>query len=281
MTYSKLVQDYFKKWELAPIRLIAQTRTSEIIEVEASNQIYILKVLNEIGRSSERNSPFVLESWNGNGAVKLIKHSDSALLLEKLLEPNLYELSKNGEEDKASSIFIGIIKKIHSVRIDSLSGKLPKLDSIFRYFEKTPEDMESKEIFLKAHKIGEQLLKSTKREVVLHGDLHHENVLQRISGEYVCFDPKGYIGDPCYEIATILKNPWDYPDISENEQICLDRARSFSESLDLSYERIIAFSFVHMCLSVLWSKVGGVGNYQHQLKIASFLSKHVKEGYCD
>ena len=44
--------------------------------------------------------------------------------------------------------------------------------------------------------------------VVLHGDLHHENVIveDRRDGSS-CFDPKGVIGHPGYDVAPLLGNP--------------------------------------------------------------------------
>ena len=45
--------------------------------------------------------------------------------------------------------------------------------------------------------------------MVLHGDLHHDNVLRHGDG-WVVIDPHGYVGDAAVEPATMLYNPIPY-----------------------------------------------------------------------
>jgi len=43
-------------------------------------------------------------------------------------------------------------------------------------------------------------------QVLLHGDLHHENMLQRRDGEWRIIDPQGVIGAPFLESARFIQN---------------------------------------------------------------------------
>mgnify|MGYP000682508179 CR=1 FL=1 len=43
-------------------------------------------------------------------------------------------------------------------------------------------------------------------QVLLHGDLHHENMLQRHDGEWRVIDPQGVIGAPFLESARFIQN---------------------------------------------------------------------------
>ena len=49
-------------------------------------------------------------------------------------------------------------------------------------------------------------LEALRRPVVLHGDLHHENILFDASKGWVAIDPKGLTGDPALEIGRYCGN---------------------------------------------------------------------------
>lgn len=269
----KKLQNYLKLWSLSEPKLLATTPTSFIYEV-SSGEDFILKILTPIGLQDEKESAAVLTAWQGRGAVSLKAFDQGALLIERLEGPNLYAFSASDQEEQATQILCGIIRKIHANPIPQ-RHTIPLLGVLFEplmNFQQIPSD--KKKLFKKAVEMGRHLLQTQSEVVLLHGDLHHENVMKRKTGEYVCFDPKGFIGDPSYEIATILKNPWDYPAISEREDLCLARAQSFAEALQLPLDRILGFAFVHMCLSAMWALQDG-GDPSHQLKIASFLESHV------
>ena len=68
----------------------------------------------------------------------------------------------------------------------------------------------------KARKIRDQLLKMAMLDVLLHGDLHHDNILQNgddearhsfSDGGWLVIDPKGVIGESAYEVAAFIRNP--------------------------------------------------------------------------
>jgi len=263
---------YIKKWNLSESKLIAETATSSLYAVEREEPL-VLKIFTEMGAKDELNGGAALRAWAGNGAVHLKDSDEGAVLIERLYGPNLYALSESGHENEATKIFSEIIKKIHSVKTQDLKD-IPSLETLFSSLKYYQEYGYSRHLFKKALEVSEQLLASQTKTVLLHGDLHHENVMKRKGGEYVCFDPKAFLGDPAYEIATILKNPRDYPSISQNEATCLRRAADFSKSLGLPIDRILGFAFVHVCLSTLWSIQDGLDSSRY-LKNAIFLLKHI------
>jgi len=42
-------------------------------------------------------------------------------------------------------------------------------------------------------------------DVLIHGDLHHRNILSADREPWLAIDPKGLIGDPAYDAVTFLK----------------------------------------------------------------------------
>ena len=58
-----------------------------------------------------------------------------------------------------------------------------------------------------AVQVAAGLLASPQEVVVLHGDLHHANVLYFGPRGWLAIDPKGLIGERCFEYANLFCNP--------------------------------------------------------------------------
>ncbi len=74
---------------------------------------------------------------------------------------------------------------------------------------------------------------------MLHGDLHHDNILQ--NGNYwVVIDPKGLIGEPAYEVSSFIRN--SIPELlnhADAPNIIHNRVTRFAAALELPERRII------------------------------------------
>ena len=71
--------------------------------------------------------------------------------------------------------------------------------------------------------------------MVLHGDLHHENMLFDAQAGWIVIDPKGVIGKPCLEMGRYLLNylPPSMP-MEHREEMVRDRVATFSDRLSYS-----------------------------------------------
>lgn len=45
--------------------------------------------------------------------------------------------------------------------------------------------------------------------MLLHGDLHHDNILLAEDGTYKIIDPKGVVGDPVFDVSRFVLNEFD------------------------------------------------------------------------
>jgi streptomycin 6-kinase len=89
--------------------------------------------------------------------------------------------------------------------------------------------------------------------VLLHGDLHHDNVLS--SGDsWRCIDPKGVIGEPAWEVGPYLyNNLTDADDETSWRRTIRRRADQFADELGLDHQRVYACAAVYAALSGSWS----------------------------
>jgi streptomycin 6-kinase len=98
-----------------------------------------------------------------------------------------------------------------------------------------------------------ELCDSMGEEVVLHGDLHHENILRSGDG-WVAIDPKGVIGEREYETGALLRNPIP---VLHDTRTLERRADQLAEALGLDGVRIRAWAWAQAHLAAAWSVEDG------------------------
>src|SRR5690606_25597285 len=61
---------------------------------------------------------------------------------------------------------------------------------------------------------AERLLANQRDRVVLHGDLHHDNVLDFGDRGWLAIDPKGLHGERTFDYVNLLRNPEDQTELA-------------------------------------------------------------------
>jgi streptomycin 6-kinase len=89
-------------------------------------------------------------------------------------------------------------------------------------------------------------------EMLLHGDLHHDNILTSLRDGFLAIDPKGVVGERAWEVAPFLMNNLP-PDRSAWSGVLRRRADQLSDELSLDRERVYAWSAVRSLQSAFWS----------------------------
>lgn len=211
------------------------------------------------------NEAEALKLVDGEGMVKLLRFDAvrRAMLLEKL-EPgsNLKEIFE-GDEMKAVDVAIGVMQKLW--REPRLENSFPKLEDWFNNgFRKAENTGFAPEYVRKAGGIFEELNPSGRR-VLLHGDLHHENILSA-RASFLAIDPKGITGNFAYEITSFLLNHrrWleNGPDLKDKLAAAIQR---FSEAFDLTPGTIRKWTFAQSVLSAWWTFEENSENWRDEL----------------
>ena len=125
----------------------------------------------------------------------------------------------------------------------------------------------------KAECIFSELFASSAETVLLHGDLHHDNLLS-IGNAYIAIDPKGVLGEPCYEVGAFLRNPWHTLLTRENPfQDTQRRVDMIVERLGFDRQRVISWAFYQAVLSAIWCDEGGGDCAEWVLKVAEIFER--------
>ncbi len=125
----------------------------------------------------------------------------------------------------------------------------------------------------RAEQQSSELLSSSQGKVVLHGDLHHLNILAATREPWLVIDPKGVIGDRAFEPATFLLNqlPKGLTD-TEIVRLVGRRVSIFSEILSVPRERIIGWVCSFAVLSAWWSYEDSTDGWEEGIAVAEMLA---------
>lgn len=209
-----------------------------------------------------------LEFYEGNGCVKLLDYDEEkgGMLLE-LIEPGITLRSFfPKKDDQAVAVACQVMKKLHSKRVPDLSQFTP-IEKWFSLFETLQVPQELQHHVAQARVLVEQLKNSEPHVHLLHGDLHHDNILLNASSEGIAIDPKGVIGEAAYEVGAFMCNPGELSKQKNISSILNRRLDQFSQILSIDRQRIAQACYVRIILSACWT-VQDRGDWRGDVRFA-------------
>ena len=199
-----------------------------------------------------------LRAYGGKGIVRLIDsdHDLCATLLERLSPGRmLSELVLDQKDDAATRIAGPVIRDLHAPVPKGID--LPTVADWCCEFDETRclKDRPITDAMLdRAQSLFAELDGSKECDRLIHGDLHHYNILYDERRGWTAIDPKGLIGDPVFDTARMMHNPghgfWERND---PRTIFARRSDILSEILEVDRNRILGWSYVDTILSWCWS----------------------------
>lgn len=195
-----------------------------------------------------------LRLYAGEGAARLIAGDTEAvaMLLERL-EPGS-TLAELDDDVAATEIAGQAMKKLF--RPLKADHPFPTIERWGAAFGRVREAYHGgcgifpPELFEPADRIYGELCASAEPPVLLHGDLHHWNILRAEREPWLAIDPKGLAGEPAYDTASLLRNRTEIePDL---QALTLRRIAQLSEILGIDRQKILLWAFSQGVLSVLW-----------------------------
>lgn len=243
---------YLRQWSLAADGSRSETPMSWLMPVRHRGRAAMLK-LPKPG-SDERTAAAVLRYFAGNGAVRVIAADADALLMERAeADLSLKAMALSGGDDRAAMILADCVALLHARRGAPLPEGLVTLRDWFRSLFAHEADLP---ILARCAGVARHLLAAPNETTVLHGDLHHDNVLHSARG-WLAIDPKGLIGERSYDVANLLGNPWPHGEIVHRPDRMLRQARLYATRLGLDPGRVLGFALAHAGLSASWSMDDG------------------------
>ncbi|XZF77773.1 aminoglycoside phosphotransferase family protein [Bacillus sp. AL-1R] len=195
-----------------------------------------------------------LREFKDKDFVKVIDADlDEGILILEQLVPGV-TLATIENEQEAMKIAVKVMKNLWKVA--PKSTKIPSIlsreKSFSRIVEKFPNSLGpiTKEILLDAFSIFKEMNRTQSTKYLLHGDLHHYNVLNARENFWKVIDPKGLIGEREYDIIQFLLNKLEGKDISTTLE---NRIELLVKELHLNKERVLLWGYSHAVLATCWS----------------------------
>lgn len=211
----------------------------------------VLKVIKRQG--DEWWSGSALTAFGGRGCVRALRHAGGAVLMERLTPGNsLSELVKQGDDDEATTILAGVIAGMSSTGPISPCPTARSWAEGFARYAASGDDRVPRALALHGARIYADLCESETHPRLLHGDLHHDNVLFDKTLGWKAIDPKGVVGEVEFEIGAALRNPQELSGVMTDLTTLLRRVEIFSSRLRLDPGRVLAWAFAQAVLSAIW-----------------------------
>lgn len=176
------------------------------------------------------------------------------VLLTRKIEPGatLLSIFQKGNDDHATELAAATIVRLRSVGVPAANAFRHGNDFAVAFDQKAEKiPLGVSTLIPRAKAILAELLQDDRPLTLLHGDLHHDNIVIDADGAAYVIDPKGIIADPAYEVGAWMRNPMDLYDNSDPSMLLRRRFDIFCNDLGEDRERLRAWSFVQMCLAAI------------------------------
>jgi streptomycin 6-kinase len=214
-----------------------------------------------------------LRFYNGQGMVRLLREdADRGVMLLERIQPGT--MLTTLPDDEATQIAAEVMAQIfHPLPIDHPFASVAKwakgLERSRLHFDGGTGPLPQHWVEM-AEGLFADLLASSGPSVLIHGDLHHYNILAGQHG-WTAIDPKGMAGEAPYEVGALLRNPLDaytWPDLPK---IQARRIAILSERLGFDRQRLVCWGIAQAVLSAWWTIEDGGTDWQPAIRCAETL----------
>ena len=236
---------YLRRWGLRADGDAIVTRSSCLLPVIWRGAPAMLNVAVE---AEEKAGAALMAWWDGNGAARVLALEGEALLMERAqCRRSLVEMSRTGRDDEATRIICDVLGRLHAPRTRP-PPPLVALDDWFRDLE--PAAAAHGGVLATCAATAAALLASQQDKVVLHGDIHHGNILDFGDRGWLAIDPKRLYGERGFDYANLFCNP--DAEIATSPAHFLRRLQLVASVASLDPLRLLQWVLAWSGLSAAW-----------------------------
>lgn len=253
----QLVEEYAERWSLQVLPHFAPLTYNYVAPaVRADGSEAVLKL--GVPNPEQACEPMALRLFAGSGSVRLLEAEPEcgALLLERLRPGKTLETVEDDELATASAAQVMRQLRVSApadTTLPTVARWAQGLDRLRARFNGRTGPLPPT-LFELAERLFVELHASSAEPVMLHGDLHHGNILSAQREKWLAIDPKGVIGEPAYETGALLRNP--LPRLLQRDnprRVLARRVDHLAEMLELDRERIVGWAVYQAVLSAAWT----------------------------
>jgi streptomycin 6-kinase len=238
---------WLRRWDLTADGAPRTSLAGRLLPVRQAGVAAMLKVSHS---EEEIRGGALMEWWDGVGAARVLARAGDALLLERATGPgSLADMARGGHDDQATRILCAAGERLHAARPAAPPATLVPLQTWFRQLWPTAEAHGG--LYAKAAHAARALLAEPREVTVVHGDLHHGNVLDFGPRGWLAIDPKGLIGERSYDYPHIIMNP-DVETATAPGRLAR-RVAVIAEAAKVEPRRLLTWIVAYAGLSASWT----------------------------
>ena len=255
--YAKVLRDlekYARLWELSDYEQIDYYSVNCIFRCVSSKYGYCVLKIGSDPKNTE-NEYHILREYNGFRYCNVYDADilNSALLIERIVPGTQLRLVT--DLHKRLDLFYQVSRGLHVKPIDKTlyPTYMGWVSRITEYMRGRNDYQFLYRKMLKAEQICGELCEKYHGELLLHGDLHHDNILLEGDNRYRIIDPKGVIGDGVFDIPRFILN--EFGD-TMNEGFQSKYAliiQTLSEKFAIPEIDIRKLTYIEMCMANCWN----------------------------
>jgi streptomycin 6-kinase len=237
-------QPWIARWGLEPDGkpFVTPYAGSRLLPVRRAGRALMLKLAST---DDERRGSTIMAWWDGQGAAPVVAHDDEALLMVRAEGGD----SLGSEPDEvAIPLLCAAVAALHTPRPDP--PQTPPLRTLFAALLDSGEPR-----LAGGSRVAAELLDTPRDTALLHGDIHHFNVLDFGDAGWLAIDPWGFQGERAYDYANILRNP-DPQRVMQPGRFDDGRALIAAHA-DLDPDRLLRWIYAHAGLAAAWELADG------------------------
>lgn len=223
--------------------------------VRADGTAVVVKACSPTGEFTQEVE--ALRLFGGRGTVQLLEcdPSNEAMLLEHL-QPGT-PLSSVEDDEQATSIAAAVMRQMwrpvpQAHPFPSIFDWGAGFVRLRRHYGGGNGPFPSA-LLEEAEMLFAELSTSMAESVLLHGDLHHDNILAAERQPWLAIDPKGLIGEPAYEVGALLRNALpEHLTSHQLARILTRRVDQLAEELHVDRARVRGWGLAQAVLSEWW-----------------------------
>lgn len=251
-----VVADCGRRWSLEvgpPFPELSQNYVAHALRADGTAAVLKLSFPENLEFRTEAHA---LRLFDERGIARLLELDleRGAMLLERL-EPGV-PLETVEDDEEAMSIAADVLRRLwrpapadHPFPL--VSDWARGLVRLRRHFGGETGPLPAA-LVEEAEALFAELIPSQAEPVLLHGDLHHGNILAARRRPWLAIDPKGVVGEPAYDTGALLYNPTELLEASRPGKVLERRIDQLAGGLDLDGARVRGWGLSRAVLAAYW-----------------------------